>query len=429
MTGELFRPFALTVTIALLSSLLVALTIVPVLAYWFLRRAEGAQARGRRRRGRGGAPLGRGGDRERSRRARASVAPAAGLPADHPLDPAGTRAGPCSSPSLVLIGTIALVPADEDELPRVDRPEHADRHADARARAPASRRKDDAAKVVEQKLLDTDGRQDRAGVDRLERQLAARRVHRRRRQHHVLGDHRPERRPGRAAEHDRERDGGDQRTTATITVSASSGFGASSDIEVDITATSDADLQKATDAVVAADLASRASIKQVTNNLSASLPYVAVEVDRVEGGRGRPQRGRGRHHRVAGDAAHPGGVGRDRQHDAEDLPAERQPADDRRRSSRSSRSRRVAGPVPLDSLATVAQAKGPATVTTAARAPHRDGHGDARHRQPGDRERRRHHGAQGRPTCRRARRRRSAASPPASRMRSRSSGSRCSRPS
>ncbi|PPF89209.1 hydrogenase expression protein [Subtercola sp. Z020] len=35
-TGELFRPFALTVTIALVASLLVALTIVPVLAYWFL---------------------------------------------------------------------------------------------------------------------------------------------------------------------------------------------------------------------------------------------------------------------------------------------------------------------------------------------------------------------------------------------------------
>ena len=32
-TGEMFRPFALTATIALLSSLFVALTIVPVLAY------------------------------------------------------------------------------------------------------------------------------------------------------------------------------------------------------------------------------------------------------------------------------------------------------------------------------------------------------------------------------------------------------------
>ncbi len=37
VTGELFRPFALTVTIALAASLFVSLTIVPVLAYWFLR--------------------------------------------------------------------------------------------------------------------------------------------------------------------------------------------------------------------------------------------------------------------------------------------------------------------------------------------------------------------------------------------------------
>ncbi|WP_010533417.1 efflux RND transporter permease subunit [Brachybacterium squillarum] len=42
MSGELFRPFALTVAIAMLSSLLVSLTIVPVLAYWFLRRPKDA---------------------------------------------------------------------------------------------------------------------------------------------------------------------------------------------------------------------------------------------------------------------------------------------------------------------------------------------------------------------------------------------------
>ncbi|MDN7122048.1 efflux RND transporter permease subunit [Nocardioides sp. ChNu-153] len=34
--GELFRPFAVTVALALAASLLVALTIIPVLAYWFL---------------------------------------------------------------------------------------------------------------------------------------------------------------------------------------------------------------------------------------------------------------------------------------------------------------------------------------------------------------------------------------------------------
>ncbi|GAA1711192.1 efflux RND transporter permease subunit [Isoptericola hypogeus] len=37
MVGELFRPFAVTVAIAMLASLVVALTIVPVLAYWFVK--------------------------------------------------------------------------------------------------------------------------------------------------------------------------------------------------------------------------------------------------------------------------------------------------------------------------------------------------------------------------------------------------------
>jgi HAE1 family hydrophobic/amphiphilic exporter-1 len=42
--GELFRPFSLSFTIALLASLIVSLTIVPVLAYWFLKgpKAEGS---------------------------------------------------------------------------------------------------------------------------------------------------------------------------------------------------------------------------------------------------------------------------------------------------------------------------------------------------------------------------------------------------
>ena len=35
--GELFRPFAVTVSVALIASLVVSLTIVPVLAYWFMR--------------------------------------------------------------------------------------------------------------------------------------------------------------------------------------------------------------------------------------------------------------------------------------------------------------------------------------------------------------------------------------------------------
>lgn len=43
VVGELFRPFALTVSLAILASLFVALTIVPVLGYWFLKSKPAAE--------------------------------------------------------------------------------------------------------------------------------------------------------------------------------------------------------------------------------------------------------------------------------------------------------------------------------------------------------------------------------------------------
>ena len=47
LIGEIFRPFAFTFTIALVASLFVSLTIVPVLAYWFLKSpAEKAMEQG-----------------------------------------------------------------------------------------------------------------------------------------------------------------------------------------------------------------------------------------------------------------------------------------------------------------------------------------------------------------------------------------------
>ncbi|GAB3159823.1 efflux RND transporter permease subunit [Micromonospora sonneratiae] len=41
--GQIFAPFAITVTVALLASLLVSLTVIPVLAYWFLKPAAGGE--------------------------------------------------------------------------------------------------------------------------------------------------------------------------------------------------------------------------------------------------------------------------------------------------------------------------------------------------------------------------------------------------
>ncbi|MCW2879427.1 MAG: hypothetical protein JWQ95_3527 [Sphaerisporangium sp.] len=47
MIGQLFAPFAVTVTVALLASLLVALTVIPVLAYWFLKAPRLSQEEAR----------------------------------------------------------------------------------------------------------------------------------------------------------------------------------------------------------------------------------------------------------------------------------------------------------------------------------------------------------------------------------------------
>ncbi|WP_030291763.1 efflux RND transporter permease subunit [Streptomyces katrae] len=44
MVGEFFGPFSLTVAAALLASLIVSLTVVPVLSYWFLRAPKGVVA-------------------------------------------------------------------------------------------------------------------------------------------------------------------------------------------------------------------------------------------------------------------------------------------------------------------------------------------------------------------------------------------------
>ncbi|MFI7611209.1 efflux RND transporter permease subunit [Nonomuraea terrae] len=50
MVGELFSPFAITVTVALLASLVVSLTVVPVLAFWFLKAPVLTPEEARRRR-------------------------------------------------------------------------------------------------------------------------------------------------------------------------------------------------------------------------------------------------------------------------------------------------------------------------------------------------------------------------------------------
>ncbi|MEX5300785.1 efflux RND transporter permease subunit [Kocuria sabuli] len=101
VTGELFRPFALTTTIALLSSLVVSLTIVPVLAYWFLRDPRLARRR-RRETGARSAPWGPGAAEAPTRMARGYLPVLRGTQR-HPWATLGASV-------LVLGGTAALLP-------------------------------------------------------------------------------------------------------------------------------------------------------------------------------------------------------------------------------------------------------------------------------------------------------------------------------
>ncbi|AGW40413.1 preprotein translocase subunit SecD [Leifsonia xyli subsp. cynodontis DSM 46306] len=279
VTGELFRPFALTVTIALLSSLLVALTIVPVLAYWFLRAPKPKRSRH---------------TAQEPDAASLSIDEATAAGEDELEHPSRLQRGylPIIRWTLrhsaitvvlalvVLGGTIAAAPLMKTNF-LGSSGQNSLTVTQTLAPGASLQAKDDAAKAVERKLLDT------KGVQTVQVSIGS----------------------SGSSLRDAFTGGGGGASTFSITtdpdadqeklqttiqdemaaidgqgdiqVSAQSGFGASSDIEVDIAASTDADLQKATDAV-AAELKKKKSLGQVTDNLSASLPYVSVTVDRAK---------------------------------------------------------------------------------------------------------------------------------------------------
>jgi len=98
MVGELFRPFAVTVAIAMLASLLVALTIVPVLAYWFVKAPSVAASPEEEARVRAAAEA-----KERRGLWQRAYVPSLGAALRHPWIALLVAAG-------VLSGTVALVP-------------------------------------------------------------------------------------------------------------------------------------------------------------------------------------------------------------------------------------------------------------------------------------------------------------------------------
>ncbi|WP_295013419.1 efflux RND transporter permease subunit [uncultured Microbacterium sp.] len=262
VTGELFRPFALTVTIAMLASLFVALTIVPVLAYWFLRPgkplhdAEGRVIDPEHP----GAPP--------SRLQKAYI-PILGWTLRHSWITLVLAV-------LVLVGTGAAAP-----LMKVNFLGSSGQNTFSMTQtlgsSPSLDAEDAAAQKVEEAIKDIHG------IKTVQVSIGS--------SGSALRDAFSGGGSGitysittdPAADQDAIQ--ADVRAAVKkltdvgdITIAASEGFG-SSDIEVKVTAPDDKTLRTASDALVA-KLEGRKGVSQVTSNLAASLPYIAVQVDR-----------------------------------------------------------------------------------------------------------------------------------------------------
>lgn len=262
MVGELFRPFAMTVTIAMVASLLVALTIVPVLAYWFLRP---------------GKPLvGADGSRIDPEHPDAPPTPLQrmyrpilGWTLKHSVVTVVLAV-------LVLAGTLAAAPLMKINF-LSDSGQNTMTVTQDIGQTASLEAKSEAAKKVEQALDGIDG------ITHVQASIGS------------SGSPLRDAFSGGAgitysiqtsddadqeqlrAEVQKKVD--DLDSAGEITVAATGGGFGSSDIEVTVTAPNADDLQTGTDALMK-ELDGRDGIGQVTNNLSASLPYIAVIVDR-----------------------------------------------------------------------------------------------------------------------------------------------------
>ena len=263
LTGELFRPFALTVTIAMLASLFVALTIVPVLAYWFLRPGKPVLDENGR--------------------------------AIDPEDPAAppSRMQKAYIPVLrwtlrhsattlvlaliVLGGTIAAVPLMKTNF-LGDSGQNTLTVTQNVGDTASLTTQDEAAAVVEDALLGIDG------IDTVQTSIGSSGSELRDAftgggsgiTYSITTDPDADQETVRADVQDALAGIDD---AGEISIAAAQGGFGSNDIEVDVTAPDAGVLRDATDEVIAA-VEGEDGIEQVESNLSASLPFVAVTVDR-----------------------------------------------------------------------------------------------------------------------------------------------------
>ncbi|WP_104193950.1 efflux RND transporter permease subunit [Cryobacterium sp. M25] len=384
-TGELFRPFALTVSIALLASLLVSLTIVPVLAYWFLRPAravapapvvelvetplaltaevstgspisigsptvsvEPTTSRRTRHNGSADAP-----PEERPSRLQTGYLPVIRWPLNHAVATLLVAV-------LVLGGTVALVPYMKINF-LGSTGQTTFQVTQTLPVGTSLAAQDDASTAAEKSLRGTDGVEivqvSIGGGNALAAfggGVSSNTV-----TYSITTD--GEANPDEVQDVVR-----DQLTalngSGEFSVSSGGGFGGTSDIAVDVTAATNADLQRATDAVLAS-VEDLDAIKESSSNLAASRPYIAVTVDRdAAGAVGLSELALGA---LVSQAMQPSVIGSiviDETTLSVYLQSEAPPTTTAELAALSIPT--LAGPVALDTLATVEQVEGPSTLTT-----------------------------------------------------------------
>lgn len=359
VTGELFRPFSLTVTIALLASLLVSLTIVPVLAYWFLKPAklhkheDAADAAAAAFVDETG-PVASVDELEHPSRLQRGYLPIIEWTLKHGVVTIVVAV-------LILAGTIALLPFMKTNF-LGSSGQNTFQVTQQLPVGTSLEAMDETSKPVERIVRDTEGVETvQTSIGSGGRGLAA-----------ALGGgggatvtysvttdedaDQDELQASVRAELD------DLDDVGEITLAASSGFGASTDIEVDVTASNAEDLAAATDAVQE-ELDGLDSLAQTASNLSESRRYIAVEVDRADAAAaGYSEVALGGYVSAAMQPQSAGSVVIDEKTLTIYLATEDPPATEEELSALEVPT--PGGLVRLDSLATVDEVDGPSTVTT-----------------------------------------------------------------
>jgi HAE1 family hydrophobic/amphiphilic exporter-1 len=293
LVGELFRPFALTVTMALLASLFVSLTIVPVLAYWWLRAPKGHRH--------AAAPPADASTPSTATPAASSTASSStgALASADDLHDAGTsdrlRRGylpvlrwAVGRPALVLVLALVVLGGTAAAVPFVktnylgDSGQNTFTVTQDLEPGTSLDEQSDAARKVERVL------QDVSGVETVQTTIgssgqsiqaafgggASASV-----QYNVTTDAGADQTVIQSTARDRiERIDGAGEVSLS---SAGGGFGGSSDIEVDVTAPTQSELETAAKKVLT-EMRGVDGTTSATSNLSAAEPYLAVKVDRTK---------------------------------------------------------------------------------------------------------------------------------------------------